>query len=243
MNLIVIDPGHGGKDSGAVDYGLKEADVALRLAELVNNYLGDYANAATSMTRNKNTSPTYPAPPEGLRKRIAFANSKNADFFLSLHCNAGGGSGFESFVAHNAPARTKQIQKVINDQVLSYLKGYGIGAHGNPAKNDSQAARSRIAVLRDTRMPAVLLECLFIDNPKENKLLRDPKFLDGLAAAIVEGLAEALGLKKKVTKPKPMYRVEVNGKLIYDTAYEGKIAEAVIKAIDKNANKIYLTKL
>ncbi|SMP32849.1 N-acetylmuramoyl-L-alanine amidase [Laceyella tengchongensis] len=147
------------------------------------------------------------------------------------------------YVAQNAPARTKQILKAINDQVLSYLKGYGIGAHGNPAKNDSQAARSRIAVLRDTRMPAVLLECLFIDNAKENELLRDQKFLDGLAKSIVKGLAVALGLKKKVTKPKPMYRVVVDDKEVMDTAYHSKILDEVLNGLEKKVNQISIKKL
>ncbi|WP_106341687.1 MULTISPECIES: N-acetylmuramoyl-L-alanine amidase [Laceyella] len=96
-------------------------------------------------------------------------------------------------MAQNAPARIKQIQKAIN-KVLLYLKGYGFGPHGNPAKVDSQAARSGIAVLRDTKMSAVLLENLFIDNLKENKMLRDRRFLDGLAWAIVKGIVFA---KKK----------------------------------------------
>ncbi|MDQ0418453.1 N-acetylmuramoyl-L-alanine amidase [Croceifilum oryzae] len=194
--LICLDAGHGGKDSGAVGYGLREADVVLKLAELVNQHLGAYS-CVTTMTRNKNTSAGYPSGREGLHKRIAYANAKNADFFLSLHCNAGKGSGFESYVAQPAPTRTKRIQKIINDNVLDFLKGYGVKAHGNPEKVDIQAARGRIAVVRDTKMSAVLLECLFIDNPTENKLLKDSQFLDGLAKAITAGVASSLGLEKR----------------------------------------------
>jgi N-acetylmuramoyl-L-alanine amidase len=241
--LICIDPGHGGPDTGAVGFGLREADVALQLAELVGEKFNDYEGVAVTFTRNKNTSSSYPGPPEGLRKRIAYANNKNADLFLSLHCNAGGGSGFESFIAKGAPARTQRIQKAINDQVLSYLKGHGIGPHGNPAKVDSQAARSRIAVLRDTKMSAVLLESLFIDNAKENKLLRDHRFLDGLAGAIAKGIAVEFGLKEKIDKLKPMYRVMVDGKEIVDTAYINKISEEVVKAIQAQKREITIKKL
>ncbi|SFX71848.1 N-acetylmuramoyl-L-alanine amidase [Thermoactinomyces sp. DSM 45891] len=194
--LICLDAGHGGKDSGAIGYGLREADVALKLVELVNHYLGSYA-CVTTLTRNKNTSASYPSGSAGLRKRIAYANNKGADFYLSLHCNAGRGSGFESYVAQPAPTRTKRIQKIINDSVLDFLKGYGVKAHGNPEKVDIQAARGRIAVVRDTKMSAVLLENLFIDNPTENKLLKDGQFLDGLAKAITLGVASALGLDKR----------------------------------------------
>ncbi|MFD1425110.1 N-acetylmuramoyl-L-alanine amidase [Laceyella tengchongensis] len=240
---VVIDPGHGGSDTGAVGFGLREADVALQLAELVGEHFGKYEGAVVTFTRNRNTSSSYPAPPAGLRKRIAYANNTNADLFLSLHCNAGGGSGFESYIAKGAPARTQRIQRAINDQVLRYLKGYSIGAHGNPAKNDSQAARSRIAVLRDTKMSAVLLECLFIDNAKEIKLLCDRQFLDGLAKAIVKGVAAAFGLKEKVNKPKPMYRVMVDGKEAVDTAYESKINDTVTRAISSQKNEITIRKI
>ncbi|KPC72454.1 hypothetical protein ADL26_15095 [Thermoactinomyces vulgaris] len=191
---VVIDPGHGGSDTGAVGFGLREADVALQLAELVGEHFGKYEGAVVTFTRNRNTSSSYPAPPAGLRKRIAYANNTN-------------------------------------------------GAHGNPAKNDSQAARSRIAVLRDTKMSAVLLECLFIDNAKEIKLLCDRQFLDGLAKAIVKGVAAAFGLKEKVNKPKPMYRVMVDGKEAVDTAYESKINDTVTRAISSQKNEITIRKI
>ncbi|MBH8599061.1 MULTISPECIES: N-acetylmuramoyl-L-alanine amidase [unclassified Thermoactinomyces] len=242
MKTIILDPGHGGPDSGATGFGLKEADVALQLAEMVGDYFGKYEVVVT-FTRNRNTSSSYPGPPEGLYKRINYANSKSADLFLSLHCNSGGGSGFESYIAKGAPAKTQRIQKAINESVLGYLKGYGIDPHGNAAKNDTQGAHSRIAVLRDTRMSAVLLECLFIDNPRENKLLRDKRFLDGLAGAIVKGVAVAFGLKEKVDRPKPMYRVTVDGEVIYDTAYEEKIVGIVLEATGKQAEVILLKKL
>src|SRR4051794_5304435 len=97
--LICLDPGHGGADPGAVNpkTGLREADVALDLAERVSRELGKYEGVAVTFTRDRNNSKNYPAPPEGLRKRIAFANQSGADFFLSFHCNSGGGKGFESF--------------------------------------------------------------------------------------------------------------------------------------------------
>lgn len=92
-------------------------------------------------------------------------------------------------------------------------------------------------------MSAVLLECLFIDNARENKLLRDKRFLDGLGEAIVKGMAASLGLKEKMDKLKPMYRVIVDGQVIYDTAYEDKIVDAVTKAIQSQAKEIHFKRL
>ncbi|MBA4601870.1 N-acetylmuramoyl-L-alanine amidase [Thermoactinomyces sp. AMNI-1] len=90
-------------------------------------------------------------------------------------------------------------------------------------------------------MPAVLIENLFITNQKENQLLREPHFLDGLAEAIVQGVAEIFGLRKH--QPKPMYRITVDGKIIYDTAYESKITDAVLDAVQKGSEMIELKKL
>jgi len=238
--LICLDPGHGGPDSGAVSKsGLREADVALTLAEKVSAALGKYDGVAVTFTRDRNNSKNYPAPPEGLRKRIAYAKASGADAFVSLHCNSGGGKGFESFVAGNCSAFSKKMQAVLNEHILAYLKGYGIGAHGTAAKVDSQSARGRIGVLRDTKMPAVLLECLFIDNPAEEKLLRDGKFLDGLAVAIAEALATLFGLKKKATpQPKSMHRVIVDGKPVIDSASKDKLLAALANALDKYQDKV-----
>ncbi|MBN2910762.1 N-acetylmuramoyl-L-alanine amidase [Polycladomyces sp. WAk] len=244
MIKICLDPGHGGPDSGAVSKsGLREADVALNLAEKVSGALGQYEGVAVTFTRDRNNSKNYPAPPQGLYKRVDIANQSGADLFLSLHNNCGGGSGFESYAMKGAPSRTLQIQKVITDSVLAFLKGYGIGAHGDAVKNDTEGAHSRIYVLRATKMPAVLLENLFIDNPNEERLLRDGKFLDGLAQAIAEGVAATFGLKKKAApQPKPMHRVIVDGKSVIDSAYKDKVLAAVSAALDKYQDKVEIIK-
>jgi len=256
MIKICLDPGHGGPDSGAVNSksGLREADVVLDLAERVSKALGQYEGAAVTFTRDRLNSKNYPAPPQGLYKRVDYANQSGADLFLSLHNNCGGGSGFESYTMKGAPARTLQIQKMITDSVLAFLKGYGIGAHGNPYKNDTEGAHSRIYVLRATKMPAVLLENLFIDNPNEEKLLRDGNFLDGLAQAIAAGVASAFGLKKKAAsqpavnpqpKPqaKPMHRVIVDSKAVIDSAYDEKIIAAVETALKNRAKRVLVEEI
>jgi N-acetylmuramoyl-L-alanine amidase len=240
--LICLDPGHGGADPGAVSKsGLREADVALTLAEKVSAALGKYEGVAVTFTRDRKTSASYPAPPQGLYKRVEIANASGADFFLSFHCNSGGGKGYESFIAATASAFSKKAQGVLNERILAFLKGYGIGAHGDPAKVDSESARGRIYVLRATKMPAVLLENLFIDNPAEEKLLRDDKFLNGLAAAIAEALAALFGLKKKV-EAKPMHHVVVDGKAVIDSAYKDKVLAAISAALDKYQGEIRITK-
>src|SRR5690606_27435986 len=73
---------------------------------------------------------------------------------------------------------------------------------------------ANFAVLRETRMPAVLTENLFIDNASDAKLLKDPAFLDRIARGHVEGIAKAFGLKKK-QKPQPKVQTQTQGNVMY----------------------------
>lgn len=197
--LIVIDPGHGGKDPGAVAYGLREADVVLKLAHMVRDELSSY-DADVRMTRDGDFFVE-------LNQRAALANKWGAVLFISLHCNAGGGQGFESYVYIQPSTASVSYQNTIHDEVMVYLSKYGIKDRGKK--------RANLAVCRETRMPAVLLENLFIDHERENALLRDETFLKGLARAIACGIAKALGLRAKeqpkpAQKPQPPQRPDVS---------------------------------
>jgi len=179
--LIVIDPGHGGKDPGAAGSGLKEKDLTLKMAELLISKLGSY-QAEVLATRNGDAT-------IGLRERAEMANGRRAAFFCSLHVNAGGGTGFESYVHVAAPDETEALRSRIHEELARFY-----GALGFP---DRGKKRARFTVLRETRMPAVLLENLFIDNPRDAASLADPRFLDGLAGALAAALAKALALAPK----------------------------------------------
>lgn len=225
---IVTDPGHGGRDMGATGFGLCEKDVVLKIAKLINDHFGNYEGVTVSLTRWDDRFLE-------LSERADFANHKKCDLFLSIHNNAASSSacGFESFIYTGAGSKTAAYQNVIHRQIMNYLSKHGIRDRGQKRVN--------FAVLRETSMPAVLIENLFITNQKENQLLRDPQFLDGLAEAIVAGVANIFGLKKK--QPKPMYRITVDGEVIYDTAYESKITDAILDAVRKKAETIELNKL
>jgi N-acetylmuramoyl-L-alanine amidase len=227
---VVIDPGHGGKDPGAIGFKINEKDVVLNLAKKLNDHLGQYEKAVVSLTRWDDRFLE-------LSERAKFANDRNADLFISLHNNAASASahGFESFIYVNASTTTARYQTILHEQVMNYLAQVGI--------HDRGKKRANYAVLRETKMPAILLENLFITNEKENKLLKDDAFLDNLAAAIAAGIAKIFGLKKKNTAPKPMYRITVDEEVIYDTAYESKITDAVLEAVRKGSKEIQLKKL
>ncbi|MFC7442065.1 N-acetylmuramoyl-L-alanine amidase family protein [Laceyella putida] len=226
---IIIDPGHGGKDSGAVGFGLLEKDVVLNLAKRMNDLFGEYDDATVSLTRWDDRFLE-------LNERADFANKRDCDLFVSIHNNSASPSanGFESYIHPDATSATVGHQGIVHSYVMKYLSQHNIQDRGKK--------RANFAVLRETTMPAILLENLFITNERENQLLQDTDFLDGLAKSIVEGIAEALGLRKKDINPKPMYRVTVNGVFVVDTAYSAIIKEKVEKAVLDQADEVIIKK-
>ncbi|MBM7855815.1 N-acetylmuramoyl-L-alanine amidase [Desulfohalotomaculum tongense] len=194
---IVIDPGHGGRDPGAVGYGLTEKEINLDIARKVSNYLKKYT-AEIHLTRNNDIYVS-------LTERANIANRFNADYFISIHSNAGRGSGFESYIHTTENPVTAELQRVVHNKIMDYLSTKGIRNRGTKSAN--------FTVLRETNMPALLVENLFIDNPSEVTLLKDEKFRSGLAEATANGIAKALSLTVKETADPPYDSAEEINKL------------------------------
>ncbi|WP_027365333.1 N-acetylmuramoyl-L-alanine amidase [Desulfotruncus alcoholivorax] len=187
MNKIVIDPGHGGSDPGAVYKGYYEKNFTLEIAQSAVDFLEKIYDAEIYLTRKADES-------SGLSERSVFANNLKADLFVSIHINAGGGTGFESYIYTNAGSKTKAIQNKIHDFLSQFYKSQGFSDRGEKKANFS--------VLRNTKMPAVLLENLFIDNPKDLAQLLRPGFIQSLGVIIGEGIAKAADLTpKSITAP------------------------------------------
>ena len=115
---IFIDPGHGGSDPGAVANGLREKDLTLAIAKECNRVLNEeYEGVQTKMSR---TGDTYPS----LSARTKAANDWGADYFVSIHINAGGGTGFESYIFNGTvSSKTKEYQKKVH-QVIAAGDGW-----------------------------------------------------------------------------------------------------------------------
>ncbi|MTI81284.1 MAG: N-acetylmuramoyl-L-alanine amidase [Firmicutes bacterium] len=186
---IVIDPGHGGKDPGAVANGLIEKEINLDIAQKVGRSLKDY-EAEVHLTRNDDSFVS-------LTDRANMANQLNADYFVSIHVNAGGGSGFESYIHTTENPGTAELRRIVHNRIMDFLSNKGIRDRGTKSANFS--------VLRNTIMPAVLLENLFIDNPSEAELLKDEIFRSNLALSITAGVAKALSLNKQQDDSSPSY--------------------------------------
>jgi N-acetylmuramoyl-L-alanine amidase len=195
---FLFDPGHGGNDPGAVGYGLKEADVVLDLCLKTGNYLlQNYTGVRIHYTRTSDTTMS-------LTERTNLANLKHVDFMYSFHNNSHTTStahGFETFVYTSPSTKSVAAQNIIHDEIMKFLKGYGITDRGKKKAN--------FHIVRESKMPAVLAEYLFISNKKENDLLSDDNFRSKLAEATAKGIAKAWGLKEK-PKPTPQTKPVVS---------------------------------
>lgn len=193
--LIAIDAGHGGKDPGAVGNGVAEKDIALKLALKAGLYLRTNYDCDVAYTRNRDVFLS-------LLERANSANKVKADLFCSFHINSAGSTakGFESYRYPGTKGKTLALQESVHKEVMKVLKTYKIVDRGMKQQN--------FAVLRETSMPALLTETLFISNPAEAKLLNSEAFLDQVAQAHAIGLAKATGLKKRnnaTAQPKKQY--------------------------------------
>lgn len=206
---IMIDPGHGGQDPGASGNGLIEKYVVFDIARRIKKYLDEhYEGHITKLTRTSYNTLT-------LTQRTNLANHWGADVFVSTHINAGGGTGFESYIYNGRVSNnTVKLQNSVHSEVI---KETGIRDRGKKKAN--------FAVLRQTKMSALLTENLFIDTKEDADKLKQSSFLDKLAKAHAVGIANFLQLKKKANKSKPgkkesgkLYKVQVGAYANKDNA-------------------------
>jgi len=171
---VVIDPGHGGEDPGTVGpAGAREADVCFAIATALEAAL-TASGTQVFLTRRHADGPSD-------AERATLANTLEADLFVSIHAggaepSAGGAAayyfGHERFHSETG----MRLAELLLEQVCSL--GF----------IDGRAHAKTFPVLRETRMPAVMLEAGYITHPDEERLLADPAFQQKLATAIAEGL-------------------------------------------------------
>lgn len=178
---VVIDAGHGGKDSGAVGVdGTREKELALDTARRVESLLTERGYQVI-MTRSRDEYIQ-------LANRAKIANTANADIFLSIHFNSAGtdkAKGIEVlYASENNVSRKKEAgdqRRLANEVLKCILKETGLNNRG--IKN-----RPELAVLRLTDMNAALVEGGFMSNPDEMDTIKTDAYLDKLARGIVNGI-------------------------------------------------------
>ena len=199
---IVIDAGHNGlSDPGAVYNGRRESDDTLRLAMAVGEILSR-SGYDVDYTRTGNIN-------QSVIQKAQLANDTNADLFISIHRNMS-----------EVPGSYHGVQSLVydlNGQKLTMAEAINKNLEGVGFRNINVEARPNLAVLRRTKMPAILVEVGFIDNAEDNKLF-DTR-LDEIAQAIADGIMDTLtSIENEASdgqpaaeKPvdRPLYRVQV----------------------------------
>ncbi|MGL5435528.1 MAG: N-acetylmuramoyl-L-alanine amidase [Lachnospiraceae bacterium] len=188
VKKIVIDAGHGGDEPGAIYEGRMEKDDNLRLALAVGQILSQ-AGQQVGYTR---VSDVYQSPNE----KAQMANNAGADYFISFQRNAmpipGSGSGSASLVYSNTG-----VPALLADNINPQMAAAGFTDLGT---NE----RPGLVILRDTQMPAILLEVGFIDNPVDNEIF-DQNF-NQLANGIAQGILTTI---EQEEMPPQFYQVQV----------------------------------
>jgi N-acetylmuramoyl-L-alanine amidase len=176
---IMIDPGHGGWDPGAVGpTGLREKDVNLRVANALRDCLVQYGGAQVTMTR---TSDYYVS----LAKRAAMANNQGVQRFISIHHNANTNrslNGTAVYTSRNSSWASRDLSNKVQKRLVGTMGLRNIG---------SQTAG--YYVLKNTKMPAILTEASFISNPYEEARLKNPSYVWREGFAIYQGVVDHMG--------------------------------------------------
>ena len=220
---VVIDPGHGGRDTGAIGpHGVREKDVALSIAKRLATRLRAL-NFAVTLTRKDDTF-------VALDERTRIANEAHADLFVSIHCNAARKrtlSGVETWTLNVASdryaARLSAFENADDERTVSDLRlilaDLATKANAGDARELAQSVqssllrnlRSRVGkvtdhgvkqalfyVLLGTHMPSILVETAFLSNPAEEARLRSSKYQDGAAEAIARGVKDFVDSRQRL---------------------------------------------
>lgn len=176
-NLIVIDPGHGGFDPGAIGpSGLMEKDVNLDIALKVFELL-KARGYEVKLTRKDDTFIS-------LKERVEIANDLEALLYISIHANASNSKyseGTETFIAPDKVTNSLLLANLLQEELLNGIKRF-----------DRGVKKDNLYVIKYTRMPAVLVEVAFISNPHEEALLEGDLFRRKAAEAITNGIIKYL---------------------------------------------------
>jgi N-acetylmuramoyl-L-alanine amidase len=173
--VVVIDPGHGGKDPGAVGIGgLQEKDIILPIGRRVAEIL-EQNGVQVIMTRNADYFVTLPG-------RVQMSERAGADVFVSIHANSAGAgrpevSGLETYYYDNG----LQLARIVHNRILQNLD-----------VRDRGVRRARFYVLRKSSMPSILVETGFVTGRDDAARLRTASYQNQMAEAIAQGILQYL---------------------------------------------------
>lgn len=217
-SVVLIDPGHGGDETGAIGHldksrTVMEKDLSLRLAKKIQEKLRAKVNAFLTRSHDRGV---------GLQERADMADKVKADLFISVHFNSSTDSkahGFETYyLNNNKDAAVKKVEKQENfslkgeDQIvnqilidlaiqqtvkesraLAKLVHGKLRSHMKPTRLTNRGVKAGLFyVLALSKRPGLLLEAGFISNPGELKIIQQDEFLERYATAVAIGVTEFL---------------------------------------------------
>ncbi len=191
-NTIFLDPGHGGRDSGAFYYNVAEKDLNMQIYRKLRTKLEELGYKVLT-SRDSDIDVDF------VTERSRMVNKTNSDIFISIHFNATGNtyskaSGIQTYSYSDEPDYPSKINKYWHNHPdrMSESKRLAAAIHSSllaeTGAKDAGLLESSYAVLRETAKPAVLLELGYMDNFSENQQIRDSHYQDKLVAGIVKGI-------------------------------------------------------
>ena len=204
---VVLDPGHGGKDSGAVGKRkVYEKKAVLSIANRVKKHL----EAKKIKVRLTRTTDTYLT----LQQRSDYAAKAGADLFISIHADGAAdpsAHGVETFAMtaagcdssnHYGQGGNKSAGKGNRHDAANAVLGFSIQSNlvKTSKRSDRGLRRARFAVLKNAPCPAALVECGFLTNPAEEALMIDPNYREDVARGISNGIIGYMTLVKHTRK-------------------------------------------
>lgn len=196
--IIVLDPGHGGPDPGAVQGEAIEKDISLSVSLKLRDYL-QQQGALVVMTRetdidlaDKELKGYSRRKVQDLKRRLELINHSEADFFASIHLNAIPSSkwkGAQTFYSGQFK-ESKRGAKFIQEELRRNLEN----------TNREAKTSNSIYILKNSEVPGVLVEIGFLSNPTEREMLRQEEYQEQVAASIYQGIMRYYTNERKIFK-------------------------------------------
>lgn len=214
---VFLSAGHGGSDPGAVANGVKEKDLNLSIALACRDMLARHG-VSVKMSRTKDEN-------DPLSEEIRECNAYSPDLAVSIHNNAGGGDGAEAFY-HYGGGKSKTLA----ENILAEVVKVGQNSRGAKVRKNSQG-KDYYGFIRETSCPAVIVECAFVDNATDLKILATEGKRQAIGEAIGKGILKTLGVEIQSEKS-TLYRVQVGAYLVKANA---EAMQRKIKAVGFDA--------
>lgn len=199
---VFLGVGHGGSDPGAVANNTKEKDLNLSIALSCRDELVRHGvSVKISRTKDEN---------DPLSEEIKECNAYAPDLAVDIHNNAGGGNGTEVFYSHLGGKG-----KTLAEDILAEIVKLGQNSRGAKIRKNANG-KDYYGFIRETSCPAVIVECAFVDNASDLRILATEGDRKKVGVAIAHGILKALGVE--IQSEKGYWKVQVGAYLYRENA-------------------------